>query len=791
MLRFAAMLQVITLLATAALSAAEAVQAAAPPSPISVVVPETVGMDTAKLNIIDEVVNEGLDQEKMPGAVVVIGRRDGIVFRKAYGYRQTTPEKASMTIDTVFDLASLTKPIATATSVMALIQAGKIDIDATVATYLPDFAANGKETITVKHLLTHTGGLIADNSIDDYKSTPEEAFTRIYALKPTAAPGTQFTYSDVGFIVLGQIVKAVSGQDVHQFSQAAIYQPLGMNETGYLPTEPLKSRAAVTQQREDRWMRGEVHDPRAWALGGIAGHAGLFSTGDDLAKYAVMMLNGGRLGDVTILHEETFQLMTTAVDVPRGRRTPGWDARSGFSSNRGDLMSSKAFGHGGFTGTGIWIDPEQNLFVLFLSNRVHPDGKGSVNPLIGRIGTLAGAAVKNQTEHSSAEDASADASKDAPADVLNGIDVLQRDAFQPLKGRKIGLITNQTGLSRDGVSTVRLLHEAEGVTLVTLFSPEHGLEGKLDIPKIGDQQDPTTGLKVFSLYGETRTPTKDSLQGIDTLVFDIQDIGCRFYTYVSTMGNAMKAAGENGIRFVVLDRVNPVGGNSVQGPILDDGDQSFVGYHTLPVRHGMTAGELAQMFRSEMKVDVDLQVIKVEGWKRSQLFDATGLTWTNPSPNIRCLNQALLYPGIGLLEMTNLSVGRGTDTPFEVIGAPWIRERELAAHLNAAGLPGVRFVPMRFIPTSTKFSGESCGGVNIVITNRDTLNSLRTGIQLMCSLQALYPDAWQTKNLNRLLSSKKVTDAVMDGKSAGEIETLWSDELGSFKTRRTGFLMYE
>jgi uncharacterized protein YbbC (DUF1343 family) len=504
-----------------------------------------------------------------------------------------------------------------------------------------------------------------------------------------------------------------------------------------------------------------------------------------------MMLNRGQLGDAAILNEATFSLMTTAVDVPRGRRTPGWDARSGYSSNRSDLMTDQAFGHGGFTGTGIWIDPLQDLFVLFLSNRVHPDGKGLVNPLIGRIGTVASAAIVDEAKAVNPIGTGTADTAPAVPDVLNGIDVLQRDGFVALKGRRVGLITNQTGLSRDGVSTVRLLHEAEGVTLVTLFSPEHGLEGKLDIPKIGDQQDSTTGLKVFSLYGETRTPTKESLQSIDTLVFDIQDVGCRFYTYVSTMGNAMKAAGENKIRFVVLDRANPVGGEQVQGPILDDGDQSFVGYHTLPVRHGMTAGELARMFRDEMKIDVELEVIPVAGWKRSMLFDETGLTWMNPSPNMRCLNQALLYPGVGLLEMTNLSVGRGTDTPFELVGAPWIRERDLAAHLNAVGLPGVRFVPVRFTPTSAKFPNEACGGVNIIITDRAKLDPLRTGIQLMCSLKALFPDAWQTKNLNRLLGSKKVQAAVLEGKSVAEIESLWSEELASFKTRRAGFLMYE
>jgi uncharacterized protein YbbC (DUF1343 family) len=758
----------------------------APPASVPIVSPEALGFDPSRLSLIDDLVNEGLSQSKMPGAVVVVGRRGGVAFRKAYGFRQTMPQQVPMTIDTVFDLASLTKPIATATSVMVLIQQGKIDVNATVATYLPDFAANGKDRITVHHLLTHVGGLIADNSIKDYSGTPEQSIANIMALKPDAEPGQEFTYSDVGFIVLGEIVKKVSGKNVHEFSQEAVYAPLGMTETGYLPGNALKARAAVTEQREDRWMQGEVHDPRAYALGGIAGHAGLFSTGDDLSKYAVMMLNGGRLGDTEILNPVTFQLMTTAVDVPRGRRALGWDARTGYSSNRGDLMSSQAFGHGGFTGTGIWIDPATDLFVLFLSNRVHPDGKGLVNPLIGRIGTIAGAALLSRNESAEKKSAS-----DKPADVLNGIDVLKRDNFASLKGRKVGLITNQTGLSRDGVSTVRLLHEYKDLTLVTLFSPEHGLEGKLDIPKIGDQQDPTTGLKVFSLYGETRTPTKESLEGIDTLIFDIQDIGCRFYTYVSTMGNAMKAAGESKIRFVVLDRINPVGGVDVQGPILDDGDQSFVGYHTLPVRHGMTAGELALMFRKEMNVDVDLQIVQVEGWSRNQLFDEAGLTWTNPSPNMRCLNQAVLYPGVGLLEMTNVSVGRGTDTPFEVIGAPWIRERELAAHLNAAGLSGVRFVPVRFTPDSSKFPNESCGGVNIVITDRATLNPLKVGVQLMCSLRALFPNDWQTKNLNRLLSSKAVSEAVLAGKTATEIEALWQEPLNSFMTRRGSFLIYQ
>ncbi len=752
-------------------------------SEIPLLTPERVGMDTTRLNLIDDIVQEGLEQDKMPGCVVMIGRREGIAFRRAYGFRQLQPEKIAMTTDTVFDLASLTKPIATATSVMALIQQGKLDPDATVATYLPEFAQNGKETITIRHLLTHTGGLIADNAMSDYADGEDKAFARIYGLKPTAAPGESFTYSDVGFIVLGQVVKAVSGKDVHEVSQAHIFEPLKMTETGYLPNDQLKARAAVTEQRDGHWMQGEVHDPRAFALNGIAGHAGLFSTAHDLARYATMMLGGGRLHDVQILDESTYNLMTTAVEIPRGRRALGWDAKTGYSSNRSDLMSSQAFGHGGFTGTGIWIDPMQNLYVIFLSNRVHPDGKGLVNPLIGRIGTIASAAI--------VQTAAREVRSEPDVNVLNGIDVLQRSGFTILKGHNVGLITNQTGLNRDRVSTIRLIHDAEGVALKTLFSPEHGLEGKLDIPKIGDQQDTTTGLKVFSLYGETRVPTAESLEGIDTLVFDIQDIGCRFYTYVSTMGNAMKVAGEHKIRFVVLDRVNPISGVDVQGPVLDEGDESFVGFHSLPVRHGMTAGELALMFRAELKLDVDLEIVPVEGWTRNYLFDQTGLVWTNPSPNMRSLTQAMLYPGVGLIEMTNVSVGRGTDTPFEVVGAPWIDARRFAAHLNHAGLAGVRFVPVRFVPASSKYAGETCNGVNIIVTDRARFHPLSTGIQLMCSLKALHSDEWDRKKLNTLLCSRKTVEAIEAGHSVNEIEPLWAEELARFLNRRRRFLRYE
>ena len=385
----------------------------------------------------------------------------------------------------------------------------------------------------------------------------------------------------------------------------------------------------------------------------------------------------------------------------------------------------------------------------------------------------------------------ADTEVETPADVLTGIDVLQREGFRQLKDYNVGLITNQTGINREGVSTVKLLHEARSVNLVALFSPEHGFAGRLDVAKIADSADPDTGLRIFSLYGKTRTPTAESLRGVDTLVFDIQDIGTRFYTFVSTMGNAMRAAAEHDIRFVVLDRPNPIGGLELQGPVLDAGSESFVGFHRIPVRHGMTTGELARMFNAELELGLDLTVIRVEGWRREDFFDATGLLWVNPSPNMRSLTQALLYPGIGLLETTNLSVGRGTDTPFEVLGAPWIDGSVLARELNAARLPGVRFVPIRFTPDASRFKEQACGGINILVTERAAFHPLRTGLTLAVVLHRLYPDDWKTESFNRLLASQETRDAVLVGSEPAEVCAQYQSEVEEFKTRRRRFLLYD
>lgn len=379
---------------------------------------------------------------------------------------------------------------------------------------------------------------------------------------------------------------------------------------------------------------------------------------------------------------------------------------------------------------------------------------------------------------------------DPPRVVLTGIDVLEKEDFTRLSGRNIGLITNQTGIDRRGVSDIQLMHSAEQVNLVAIFNPEHGLFGKLDTESIDNSVDPVTGIRVYSLYGATRRPTREMLAGIDTLVFDIQDIGTRFYTYISTMGHAMQAAAEYGVRFMVLDRPNPINGVSVGGPVLDDGKQSFTGFHILPVRHGMTTGELARMFKAELGLELDLEVVPLEGWRRSDYFDDTGLPWVNPSPNMRSLTEALLYPGIGLLETTNLSVGRGTDTPFELFGAPWIDGQQLASELQRLDLPGVEFSAIAFTPSASKYAAEPCQGVSMRITDRETFDPLRTGLEIALQLRRGYPQQWDIDSYIKLLGNDAVLRAVREGRSYADILAIYKPGLEDFQRRRAAYLIY-
>jgi uncharacterized protein YbbC (DUF1343 family) len=482
--------------------------------------------------------------------------------------------------------------------------------------------------------------------------------------------------------------------------------------------------------------------------------------------------------------------MTAPHAVAGGLRAYGWDVDTKFSSNRGELFPrDSGFGHTGFTGTSIWVDPGSQTIVILLSNSVHPNGKGNVKRLRGQVATLAAQAVLSH--HSRVGSGRSEFRPPNPdRQVLTGIDVLVRERFARLKGRRVGLVTNHSGRDREGRSTIDLLHAAPGVTLVALFSPEHGLRGAMEA-RVADSRDEKTGLPVYSLFGPRQRPTPETLRGVDTLVYDIQDAGCRFYTYISTLGYVLEAAAENKLKVVVLDRPNPIDGLAVAGPMLDAGRESFVAYHRLPVRHGLTVGELALLFNKERKIDADLEVVQMEGWKRGDLYDRTGLPWINPSPNLRGLTATLLYPGIGLLEMTNLSVGRGTDRPFEWIGAPWIDGGRLAAALRAEELPGVRFMPLTLTPTTSVYQGKKCGGVQILLDDWARFEPLSTGLAIACTLRRLYPDDWRMEKYDALLGSRTTLEGLKRAAAWQELVDSWQSELERFRKVRQAYLLYK
>ncbi|HXF40796.1 MAG TPA: exo-beta-N-acetylmuramidase NamZ domain-containing protein [Blastocatellia bacterium] len=792
--------------------------------------PELVGMSSERLAKIDEAVRASIEHKETPGAIVLVGRKGRIVYRKAFGDRAIEPKREAMTIDTIFDLASLTKIVATATSIMILVERGKVSLADPVALYIPEFGKNGKERITVEQLMTHRAGLPPDNEIADYVGKTIDPLAMIYELRPSYEPGTRFVYSDVGFIVAAEIVRRLTGPGVDRFASHNIFTPLAMTDTFFsgqvlesreansfgLPTQESYRRSrqvtawlgriAPTENREGRWMRGEVHDPRAYEMGGVAGHAGLFSTADDLAIFCQMILNKGEYNGVRILAPYTVERMVSAQTLPTSQmRGIGWDINTSFSSNRGDMFPVGTFGHTGFTGTSIWLDPASETFVVLLTNRVHPNGKGDVTRLRSFVASIvAGAIVEAPHAPVFAHLNSPPTYVDAPRavitrgvpsgslhPVLTGIDVLERDGFKQLEGRRIGLITNHTGRDSKGRSTIDVLASAKNLKLIALFSPEHGLRG-IEDTRVGDSRDDKSGLPIYSLYEkDRRRPPAEMLKDIDTLVFDIQDVGTRFYTYTTTCGYAIEEAARNKIKFVVLDRPNPINGYDIEGPVADkELTESFTAYHPIPVRYGMTIGELAMLFNSERKIGADLSVIRMEGWRRADYYDGTALTWVNPSPNMRSLTEALLYPGIGLLETTNISVGRGTDTPFEVIGAPWIDGQRLAEALNRVGLAGVRFVPVKFTPKSSKFADEECGGVNIVITDRGSFRSVATGIEIAYQLNMNYSGAWKVDDYIRLLANRAALAAVKEGKTPSEIAATWQGGLAEFARTRQKHLLY-
>ncbi len=778
----------------------------------------------SRLGVLDDIVQDAIHNNQVPGAVLLVWHNGAVVYRKAFGNRAVEPRREPMTVDTIFDLASLTKVIATTTAVMQLIQSGEVRPNEPVTKYLPEFGQNGKEDVTVRELLTHHSGLPEDLDLSQPWQGRETAFGMAFAATPNSPPGSRFLYSDINFITLGALVERVSGTTLDKYCEKNIFVPLKMTHTRFLPPATWLPKIAPTQYDENnKMLRGVVHDPTARRMGGVAGHAGLFSTADDLSKFALALMNGS-----PVLSPLMVEKMTTPQQPPTSTvlRGFGWDIDSPFSSNRGDLLPVGSFGHTGFTGTSLWIDPTTRTFIVLLTNGVHPRGKGTAVALRSKVATAVAAALPltvdekeemrwrsitgyNETQTAARRLASRNGA------VQTGIDVLEAHGFGAIRSggagtppemaggasstdvtgskKRIGLLTNQTGVDSQGQRTIDVLSKVPGISLDAIFSPEHGVTGALDTTDIGNSRDATTKIPIYSVYGATdaaRRPSLEVLKTLDAVVVDIQDAGVRFYTYESTLGYFLEAAAKVGIEVVVLDRPNPITGSFIQGPLTDVGHDTFTNYMPIPIRHGMTIGELAKMFNGERNLLARLTVVPMEGWMRGDWYDSTGLDWINPSPNLRNLTQASLYPGVAMVEGTNVSVGRGTDTPFELLGAPWINGRELAQYLNARNISGVRFVSASFTPTSSIYENQKCSGINIILTERNALDAPELGIELASALHKLYPEQYHLERMNQLLVNQTVFDSISKGEDPRRIAEDWRESLEKFEQIRQKYLIY-
>jgi SSS family transporter len=849
-----------------------------------------VGSQDAKASVdftpVSTLINEAIAAHKLPGAVVVIGHDGKVVFHQAYGDRKVagefspndSAEAEPMTEDTIFDMASLTKCLATATAMMQLYEQGKYKFDDPVAKYLPEFGVNGKDKVTIRELLTHYSGLPPDVSLKDPwgLAAPDKAEGIKRAMESPLAnpPGTKFVYSDINFITAGALVEKLSGEPLNVYAREQIFAPLKMTQTNYLPFDDkclhmkeakdavlyespnmqqqcvkgiwpgsrLGNIAPTAHDDElnaqvnpdfDHLLRGIVHDPTTRRMGGVAGHAGVFSTAHDISLYADALLekllhNKGPFP----LKQSTLQLMTkpeqpaTAQDgatifTPDGQPTKGvatrgfgWDINTAFSRPRGSIFPIASFGHTGFTGTTLWMDPQSDTYVVLLSNAVHPRGNPPISALRGQVATAAAQALHLYNSASGPK-------------TLTGIDVLESSHYAALAEAakrhdnhlRLGILTNQSGFDAHGRRTIDLLateaaKAVPGLELKALFSPEHGLFGTKDEAGISGEVDPATHIAVTSLYGTTpasRHPTHDMLKDLDAVVVDLQDAGVRFYTYEAQTGYFVEAAAAekklgHQLEIIVLDRPNIIGGLAVQGPVSDEGKEAYVNYMPLPIRHGMTLGELARYINGERRLPSTVSpniheplgaavtVITMQNWQRSMFYDNTGLPWINPSPNLRSVNAATLYPGVELLQFSNVSVGRGTAVPFENIAAPFFDGAALAAALNARKIPGITFsastVTIEEDSNHYPYHGQTMPAVHLTVTDRNVLDSPELGIELIFAIHRLYSKQFTFDRTSRLILSVNTMLSLQNGEDPHSIVKSWQQDLDAFKQRRANYLLY-
>jgi uncharacterized protein YbbC (DUF1343 family)/CubicO group peptidase (beta-lactamase class C family) len=762
---------------------------------------------------VEAIARQAIAAGELPGAVILVGQGREVVSLQAFGQRALVPEAAPMAPTTIFDIASLTKPLGTTLAIMSLVERNAISLDAPLGQYLPEFRAAAFKDVTVRRMLTHSAGfpaIVPDGTLAGGFPRAAQALAQV---KLDSAPSTAFQYSDVGFMLLGEVVRRASGEPLDRYLERVFFKPMGLRDTSFRPSAKVRDRIAPTERFNGQMLQGVVHDPRARILGGVAGHAGLFSTAPDLGRLCQMLVGGGMLSGRRYLRAETIRAMWTRSAEGNGTRALGWDMVSGYASSMAPFFPEGSVGHTGFTGTSVWIDPTSRAYLIVLTNRVHPSGGGAayIREFRTRVTAATGAVLFAGPPPGVAVAPAAPAAGDGPPDdrpieimpsaanatlsasptgrVKSGLDVLVEERFARLAGQSVGLVTNQTSVDARGRRAIDFLAAASGVRLTAIFTPEHGMTGRVDA-KIPHGRDVASGVPIWSLYGPTLRPNAAMLKDVDVLVFDIQDVGARYYTYLTTLVYVMEEAAARRIPVIVLDRPNPITGRVVEGPLMDRDLQSFTAPHPLPVRTGMTIGEFARMAAAEKKIGVSLAVVPLEGWDRNRWYDETGLPWVNPSPNIRSVTQALLYSGIGLLEATNLSVGRGTDMPFEVVGAPWIESAGLADALNRMQLAGIRFEPISFAPTASTYAHVACSGIRLVVTDRDAVRPVTVGLALASVLRERHRHQFKPEAIQNLLVNRSTMWAFLRGEALDRILAWANSDRASFLNRRASYLIY-